>query len=95
MAWAKGIPGHGRGASAGNHGNSTPQKNFTSTYRGQIPTAHFLAIFQAPLPDPALAAGGSKQHTANGGSGSLRRVWVGPPAGAEKAAQRKTVRRET
>lgn len=46
---------------------SLHQLNFTSTYRGQIPIARFLAISQAPLPDPALASSGGSSHRSKPG----------------------------
>lgn len=63
MAWARGIPGHGLGLARDHHHNNKNNNNNTAentaplTHRGQIPSAHFLAIFQAPLPDPALVVG--------------------------------------
>lgn len=65
MAWAKGIPG-GRGGSLGQHRHHR-HDNVTSTYRGRIPIARFLAISQAPLPDPALASSGGASRRSKPG----------------------------
>lgn len=65
-----------------NNNNTAP-----CTHRGRIPSAHFLAIFPAPPPDPALGSGGSGRHSRGGfgvpGSGRTRSL----PASVGKAEQ--------